>query len=161
MPSPLDLLKRLIATSGRTDINALRDLFESHVRPRSATPIDHQIIANELLRNAEEPDVITHAFYAQNSPAKGAYQLAERRDGTYIPYMVAFDKGMGSLMLEDAYNNAKKLYPQDPVFLYATPESKGFYRKQPNWVESEYEGIPKFERKAKGGLIQMKECSCG
>lgn len=156
---PLAKLARMIADPSM--LNRVRDLFEPHVVPRSKTPIDNQIIANELLRNIEDDhSALTHVFH-QNELAKGAYQLSPKKDGTYIPYFVSFEKGMGTPMLEDAYSQAKQLYPDQPVFLYATPESKGFYRKQPEWVESEYEGVPKFQRKAQGGLVLMKErCKC-
>lgn len=159
MAGPLSLLQRLIATP--KDLDRVRDLFEPHVVPRSKTPIDHQIIANQLLRNIEDdPEALTHILY-QDQLAKAAYQFSPRKDGTYLPYLVSFEKGLGTPMLEEAYQTAKKAYPENPVFLYSTPEALPFYRKQKQWRESEFEGVPKFERKAQGGLVQMKECNCG
>lgn len=159
MPSPLSLLKRLLVTP--KELDRARDLFEPHVIPRSKTPIDHQIIANQLLRNIEDdPEALTHILY-QDQLAKAAYQMSPRKDGTYLPYLVSFEKGLGTPMLEDAYQNAKRLYPNDPVFLYSTPEALPFYRKQSNWMESNEDGVSKFQRKSRGGLVQMRECNCG
>lgn len=150
-------LARLIAS--KADLNMVRDLIHPHVAPRSATPMDHQIISTEMLRNIEDdPQALTHVFHDQNL-AKGAYQLSPRESSMYIPYIVSYEKGLGGPMLEDAYQNAKQMAPDLPVYLYATPESRDFYARQPNWVESNEDGISKFQRKARGGLVQM--CQCG
>jgi hypothetical protein len=114
-------------------------------------------MANEAARNAEEQGVRTHLFKDPQGRAAGLYQLQKSRaGGTEIPYFVSDVPGLGKAMLEDAYFMA----PEKPVSLYAIPGSEDFYRKFPEWVENNSDGISKFIRKAKGGLVQMKECSC-
>ena len=146
-------LARLIASKSK-NIGPLMDSLQPSLKRGASTPEDHKIIMNELLSNAGEEDVTTHLFRNPEGVARAGFQLSPRDDRTYIPYMFSLDSGLGHQALEDAYRTST----QKPVFLYSTDEPKTleFYRKQPGWVESNEDGVSKFTRKAKGGLIQMR-----
>lgn len=158
MPSPLQLLQRIILR-GEEEAPRLLELLQ-HVRSRKPAIQDTNAwnrvtIPDEMASNLRNSDVRTHLFVnPKTQRAVGAYQLDSKGS---IPYLLSDQPGLGSHLLEDAYFVA----PQKPLSLHAIPGSEGFYRKQPGWVESQEEGISKFTRKAKGGLVQMKECGCG
>lgn len=136
----LSLLKRAIHPS--EEYQAVRELIHPLVAPRSPVSLDRRTLLNELMSNSElDPSTLTHVF--SGDKPKAAYQLSPREDSTYLPYIVSMEKGLGGEALEDAYQKA----PKKPLYLYSTPESVGFYRKQPGWVESTEDGISKFTRK--------------
>lgn len=160
--SPLKLMERV--TSDRASLQDMRELFQTYLRPKGEGTWDQKSIASELVSNAEaDPGSITHVFTSDGKVAKVAYQLSPRDDGTYLPYLVSFEKGLGGEALEDAYLTAKGRWPNNSVYLYSTPEAEGFYDRQVlrGWKKSNEDGIPRYERKAQGGLVQMKECNCG
>jgi len=157
--SALAELKRLVAYANQ--VPELREMFK-HITSRRPPVGDTNewnrvTMANELLRNAEEPGVRTHVFNDPQGRAMGAYQLKADKGATDIPYFLSDVPGLGTEMLEDAYF----LSPTRPTKLTAIPGSEGFYRKQKGWVENQDDGISRFQKKKKGGLIQMKECNCG
>ena len=134
----LALLRK--ATYPSQDYLKIRDALAPLVAPRQKIRDDARIMINEIMHNSEaDPSTLTSIL----NDGKAAYQLSPRQDSTYLPYIVSTEKGLGSAALEDAYQSA----PKKPVHLYATPESVGFYRKQPGWVESTEDGISKFTRK--------------
>jgi hypothetical protein len=157
----LKLMKRI--TGEQATLQDLRDLLYRYTKPRGEGNWDQKTIANELLQNIEsDPSAQTHMFTPDGLSAKAAYQLAPRKNGTYLPYLVSFEKGLGHQALEDAYVQAKKQWPEQPVYLYSTPHAEDFYDRQipKGWMKSTEDGISRYERKKKGGLIQMKECKC-
>lgn len=145
MPSPVGALAMLQkAIHSAKEYQKIRDLITPLTRPHSPLSMDARIMSNEMMFNSEAtPEALTTIFHDQASIPKAAYQLSPREDSTYLPYLVSYEKGMGSPALEDAFHSA----PKKPVYLYATPESVDFYRKQPGWVESIEDGISKFTRK--------------
>lgn len=156
MPSPLELLRRVIMTS--RDMPDFLEAF-NHIRRRSpnvsqTNEWNKVTLPDEMASNMQHPDVRTHVFFDADGRAQGAYQLDSRAQ---VPYLLSDMPGLGAHLLDDAYFVA----PQKPLSLHAIPGSEGFYRKQPGWVESQEDGISKFTKKAHGGLVQMKECSCG
>ena len=157
----LKMLKRI--TGEQASLQDLRDLLYQHVKPRATGSADQKIIANELFSNLEEPGAQTHMFSRDGLSANAAYQLSPREQGTYLPYLLSTEKGLGHQALEDAYQQAKKQWPEKPVFLYSTPHAEDFYDRQipQGWIKSSEDGIPKYERKARGGLVQMKERNRG
>lgn len=162
MPSPLTLLKNLQRiTDERATVQDLRDLFYRVTKSRGEGTQDQKMIASELLRNVEDdPSVQTHVFTPDNMSAAAAYQLSPRDQGTYLPYLLSMQKGLGHQALEDAYLQAKKQWPEKPVYLYSTPHAEDFYDRQipQGWVKSTEDGIPRYERKARGGLVRMRSC---
>lgn len=158
----LKLMRRL--TGEQASLDDMRDLFYKYVKPRGEGSQDQKVIASELLRNIEDdPLAQTHIFTPDGLSVSAAYQLAPRDKGTYLPYLVSFEKGLGHQALEDAYQQAKKQWPEQPVYLYSTPHAEDFYDRQipRGWMKDTEDGIPRYQRKAKGGLVQMKECNCG
>jgi hypothetical protein len=136
----------------------MRDLFHKYVRSRGEGTTDQKLIAHELLRNIEDdPLARTHMFTDDAGlSAKAAYQLSPREQGTYLPYLVSFEKGLGHEALEDAYQQAKKSWPDKPVYLYSTPHAEDFYERQlsQGWEKSLEDGIPRYQRKAQGGRVE-------
>jgi len=157
----LKLMRRL--TSEQASLDDMRDLFYKYVKPRGEGSQDQKTIANELLRNIEDdPTAQTHMFtQGPGLSASAAYQLAPRKEGTYLPYLVSFEKGLGHQALEDAYQQAKKQWPEQPVYLYSTPHAEDFYDRQipRGWVKDTEDGIPRYQRKADGGLVQASRPS--
>lgn len=160
-------------TSEQASLDDMRDLFQKYVRSRGEGTTDQKLIAHELLRNIEDdPLARTHMFTDDAGlSAKAAYQLSPREQGTYLPYLVSFEKGLGHEALEDAYQQAKKSWPDKPMYLYSTPHAEDFYERQlsQGWEKSLEDGIPRYQRKAqggrvepdkRGGLVQARECSC-
>lgn len=166
MPALGPLLKMMQrVTSEQASLDDLRDLFYKYVKPRGEGSQDQKMIAHELLRNVEDdPKAQTHMFTPDGLSAAAAYQLSPREQGTYLPYLLSMQKGLGHQALEDAYQQAKKQWPEKPVFLYSTPHAEDFYDKQAGmgWAKSLEDGIPRYERKAGGGLVQYskEKCSC-
>lgn len=155
MPSPLELLRRVIL-SGTESLpqlkSALAHITEQQARAVKPNELNRQIVANEMRDYLKYPDVQTHLFLDKDGKARGAYQVTQNGE---IPYLLSDQQGLGSQLLEDAYQHS----PFRPVSVYSLPESMGFYRKQPGWLEDPTE--PRFIRKRSGGLVQLKECSCG
>lgn len=153
----LSQLKRVLAYA--EDVPQLRELLQ-HITSRRPSIGDTNewnrvTMANELLRNAEEPGVRTHVFKDSTGKGVGAYQLQKGKDGTEVPYFFSDMPGLGAEMLDDAHF----LSPTKPTNLYAIPGSEGFYRKQ-GWAEDQSDGISRFQKKKNGGLVQMKGCKC-
>lgn len=156
--SALSQLKRLIAYA--EDVPQLRELLH-HITSRRPPVSDTNewnkvTMANELLRNAEEPGVRTHVFRDSSGKGVGAYQLQAGQGSTEVPYFFSDLPGLGREMLDDAHF----MSPTKPTSLYSIPGSEGFYRKQ-GWIENQDDGISKFQKHARGGLVRMKECNCG
>lgn len=134
----LSMLKKAVHQS--KDYLKIRDALAPLVAPKQKISDDARIMINELMHNSEaDPHSVTTIL----NDGKAAYQLSPRENGTYLPYIYSTERGLGTSALEDAYQSA----PKKPVSLFATPESVGFYRKQPGWVESSEDGISKFTRK--------------
>lgn len=138
----LSALKRFIV--GSQDIQQLREALK-HITGRRPSPQDEEewrrvTMANELVANAEEPGVRTHAFIDPNTGmAKGAYQLKAQGTKTYLPYLVSGEKGLGRELMKDA----RFMTPTDELELYAIPGSEGFYRRM-GLTENRSDGISKF-----------------
>lgn len=142
------------------DLDALQAL---HLPP-SKVP-DSKLGPNEFNRRmvAQEMqsavnDYPTTAFYGPDSKLQGAYQLNIKPNETEIAYLLSHVPGLGTELLEQAYRAAKLQVPNKPVTLNAIPGSEEFYRRQleKGWRESSPEGVPKFMRKAHGGLAQIR-----
>ena len=156
----LSELKRVIAYAEQVpELRAMLQHLTSKRPPIGNTQEWNRVtMANELLRNAEEPGVRTHAFIDKDGNAQGAYQLKANGERTEVPYFLSNQKGLGTELMQDA----EFLSPTKQMELYAIPGSEGFYRKQKGWVENQDDGISKFQKKARGGLIQYSErCNCG
>lgn len=156
MSGPLEALKRVIMYA--KDMPDFLKAME-HIRGRrpdinNTNEWNKVSLPDEMASNMQHPDVRTHVFFDDRGRAQGAYQLDGRAQ---IPYLLSDMPGLGSHLLDDAHF----VSPQKPLSLHAIPGSEGFYRKQPGWVETQEDGISKFIKKAKGGLVQMKECNCG
>jgi hypothetical protein len=152
-----ELAKLRRVTNEQASLDDIRSLFHKFTKPRGEGNWDQKTIANELVHNNEaSPDAWTHVFTGDGNSASAAYQLEPRAEGTYLPYLVSFQKGLGHQALEDAYKTAKQQWPEKPVFLYSTPHAEDFYDRQipQGWQKSFEYGIPKFQRKAEGGLVQ-------
>jgi len=151
----LGQLRRMII--GSKDLDELRRALAHITSRRPSIDDDNEwrkvIMANELVANAETPGVRTHMFVDDTGKAQGAYQLSGAKDGTYLPYMVADQKGLGTELLDDA----QFLTPTQLLELYAIPGSDGFYRKRPGWREDQTDGISRFRYQKPGGLTQMRK----
>lgn len=145
IPGALEALQRAI--HGPENYQKVREILSPVTKSRSGYPFDHQAIANEMSVNAEKAPT---TILSRDGVPKAAYQLESRLDGTMLSYLLGMQKGAGASALEDAYHAAAK----KPVYLHAVPGSEGFYRKQKAWTEVDDDGIPKFIRKAHGGLIR-------
>lgn len=144
IPGALEALQRAI--HGPENYQKVREILSPVTKSRSGYPFDHQAIANEMSVNAEKAPT---TILSRDGVPQAAYQLESRPDGTMLSYLLGMQKGAGTSALEDAYHAAAK----KPVYLHAVPGSEGFYRKQKAWTEVDDDGIPKFIRKAHGGLI--------
>lgn len=148
MPSPLELLKRVIL-SGEENLpqlkSALQHIMSRQVDPTRPNDWNRVIMANEMPEALQFPDIKTHLFLDSQGRAQGAYQLSDKGG---ILHLLSDQPGLGKHLLEDAYRNS----PSKPVSLYSLPESRGFYEKQPGWIESSNPG--EFIKKASGGRIR-------
>jgi len=101
------------------------------------------MITDETMTNASQ-DPTTTFHDPDTNEVVGAYQLGARPDGTYIPNIVAYKRGLGHQML----THAKAAAPTKKVYLYAIPGSESTYRdsrqKAAGWTESNEDGVPMF-----------------
>lgn len=143
---------------GDFDARAALHLPPSQVKDSelSRNEFNRRIVANEMQSAVD--DYPTTTFYGPDNSLQGAYQLNLKPNETEIAYLLSRVPGLGTELLEQAYRAAKLQVPNKPVALSAIPGSEEFYRKQlaRGWKESSPEGVPKFIRKAHGGLAQVR-----
>lgn len=104
------------------------------------------------------PDARTRFLFTPEGRVAGGYQLATRGAERYIPNVAVSEqgKGYGSMLMNHAMSTKEA-----PTFLVSAPGKEGFYRKMGMKETVDPDTDVASFRFRRGGLIQMKECSCG
>lgn len=139
------------------DREAIDELLKPWLAARSPVhPDDRDIFMSMRNTYRINPNARTRFLLDETQTPRGAYQIANRGEESYLPNVGVTEqgKGYGRALLNHAVSTR-----ENPSFLVSAPGKETFYRKL-GLMEKADDGISSFHFR-QGGLIQMKGYHCG